>query len=97
MIWIYIALNSTPNIDCYWVGADPRFRLYGLILSKQSVGPERGLFVGFWPMIAVWGLGFRVYPVSILCSVVFALAGIMSVNPIDPKPVKPPKPKTPNP
>ena len=21
IIWLYIALNRTPNIDCYWVGA----------------------------------------------------------------------------
>ena len=21
IIWFYIALNRTPNIDCYWVGA----------------------------------------------------------------------------
>ena len=20
-IWLYIALNGSPNIDCYWVGA----------------------------------------------------------------------------
>ena len=23
-IWLYIALNRTPNIDCYWVGAAPK-------------------------------------------------------------------------
>ena len=23
LIWLYIALNRTPNIDCYWVGAVP--------------------------------------------------------------------------
>ena len=22
-IWLYIAVNRTPNIDCYWVGAVP--------------------------------------------------------------------------
>ena len=22
---LYIALNRTPNIDCYWVGAVPKF------------------------------------------------------------------------
>ena len=21
--WLYLALNRTPNIDCYWVGAVP--------------------------------------------------------------------------
>ena len=26
-IWLYIALNRTPNIDCYWGGGQyPRFR-----------------------------------------------------------------------
>ena len=24
MIWLYIARNRTPNIDCYWVGAVPK-------------------------------------------------------------------------
>ena len=23
IIWLYIPLNRTPNIDCYWVGAVP--------------------------------------------------------------------------
>ena len=23
VIWLYVALHSTPNIDCYWVGAVP--------------------------------------------------------------------------
>ena len=23
IIWLHIALNRTPNIDCYWVGAVP--------------------------------------------------------------------------
>ena len=23
IVWLYIALNRTPNIDCYWVGAVP--------------------------------------------------------------------------
>ena len=27
IIWLYIALNRTPNIDCYWGGAVPK--LYG--------------------------------------------------------------------
>ena len=25
IIWLYIALNRTPNIDCYWAGAVPKF------------------------------------------------------------------------
>ena len=24
VIWLYIALNRTPNVDCYWVGAVPK-------------------------------------------------------------------------
>ena len=24
IIWLYIALNRTPNIDCSWVGAIPK-------------------------------------------------------------------------
>ena len=24
IIWLYIALNRTTNIDCYWVGAVPK-------------------------------------------------------------------------
>ena len=24
IIWLYIALNRNPNIDCYWVGAVPK-------------------------------------------------------------------------
>ena len=27
IIWLYIALNRTPNIDCYWGGQYPRYRL----------------------------------------------------------------------
>ena len=23
-VWLYIALNRTPNIDCYWEGAVPK-------------------------------------------------------------------------
>ena len=24
LIWLYMALNRTPNIDCYWVEAVPK-------------------------------------------------------------------------
>ena len=24
ILWLYIALNGTPSIDCYWVGAVPK-------------------------------------------------------------------------
>ena len=30
IIWWYIALNRTPNIDCYWVGAVPKVNVSGL-------------------------------------------------------------------
>ena len=29
IIWLYIALNRTPNIDCYWGGRYPIIRLLG--------------------------------------------------------------------
>ena len=25
-MWLYIALNRTPNIDCYWLGPVPNVR-----------------------------------------------------------------------
>ena len=25
IVWLYIALNKTPNIDCYWGGQYPKF------------------------------------------------------------------------
>ena len=27
IIWLYIALNRIPNIDCFWEGAVPKFNL----------------------------------------------------------------------
>ena len=33
IIWLYIALDRTPNIDCYWVGAAPKF--YGSELNRK--------------------------------------------------------------
>ena len=29
IIWLYTALNRTPNIDCYWVGAVPKLITWG--------------------------------------------------------------------
>ena len=34
IIWLYIALNRTPNIDCYWVGAVPK------VYSKARTNPK---------------------------------------------------------
>ena len=31
--WLYMALNRTPNIDCYWVGA---------VLNLQGISPSIG-------------------------------------------------------
>ena len=33
VIWLYIALNRTPNIDCYWVGAVPKVCLTFPVIS----------------------------------------------------------------
>ena len=44
-IWFYIALNRTPNIDCYWVGAVPKVACWcawALLLSKKVVGYPLG-------------------------------------------------------
>ena len=30
IVWLYIALNKTPHINCYWVGAVPKLRVWGL-------------------------------------------------------------------
>ena len=36
LVWLYIALNRTPNIDCYWVGAVPNLnpRVWGGVPFK---------------------------------------------------------------
>ena len=39
-IYIYIALNRAPNIDCYWVGAVPK--IWDSTSKKLSVGPSDG-------------------------------------------------------
>ena len=43
IIWLYIALNRTPNIDCYWGGAVPKSALltvaHGVkVLSRNYFG-----------------------------------------------------------
>ena len=42
-IWLYISLNRTPNIDCYWGGG----RQYPSYLVRSMIAPERGLRGGF--------------------------------------------------
>ena len=39
-IWLYIALNRTPNIDCYWVGAVPK-----LLVCLQTAAHKSLMFV----------------------------------------------------
>ena len=39
--WLYIALNRTPNTDCYWVGAVPNIQLYKLpVKACMGISPE---------------------------------------------------------
>ena len=35
-IWLYVALNRTPNMDCYWGGQYPSSRPLGLGLSRAA-------------------------------------------------------------
>ena len=37
IIWLYIALNRTPNIDCYWVGAVPNLNPIPQTLSRDQL------------------------------------------------------------
>ena len=34
IIWIYIALNRTPNVDCYWVGGSTQGLLLRIYCSR---------------------------------------------------------------
>ena len=38
IIWVYIALNRTPNIDCYWGGSTQA--ISGLAGNGESNGEE---------------------------------------------------------
>ena len=54
IIWLYIALNRTPNIDCYWVRAVPNLNPRSLGLSFKGVGltgcQSRTLLGGSWAL-----------------------------------------------
>ena len=39
-IWLYIALNGTPSIDCYWMGAVPKVSIDGM---REPAGPVRNI------------------------------------------------------
>ena len=43
MIWVYIALNRTPNIDCYWVGAVPNVDSLSPKPDDLPVGSDFGV------------------------------------------------------
>ena len=47
IIWLYIALNRTPTVDCYWVGAVPKvhpLRISRLIrINLGEIGPNIGI------------------------------------------------------
>ena len=37
IIWLYVALHRTPNVDCYWVGAVPKVEGSGLAFRGSRV------------------------------------------------------------
>ena len=41
IIWLYIALNRTPNIDCYWGGQYPRFSILPKSLGFSKFRAQR--------------------------------------------------------
>ena len=43
IIWLYIGLNRTPNIDCYWVGAV--LKVYGLGSRVQGLGSGENMYM----------------------------------------------------
>ena len=49
IIWLYIALHRTPNLDCYWVGAVPKFciLLEAGFLEQVQVGVALDIAVLF--------------------------------------------------
>ena len=40
IIWLYIALNRTPNIDCYCVGAVPKIWGLGFRVLPYNLNPQ---------------------------------------------------------
>ena len=38
LTWINTALNRTPNMDCYWVGAVPKLEACNGYMSDKSLG-----------------------------------------------------------
>ena len=67
--------NRTPNVDCYWVGAVPKFsatstpnvcRLKFFLTICRGLGRPVYLLLG--PMKRLKGLGFRVVGIVVLGS-----------------------------
>ena len=54
IIWLYIALNRTPNIDCYWVGAVPKLynnsALKALNQSQEISFKQQSLNLGYYQL-----------------------------------------------
>ena len=61
IILLYIALNRTPDIDCYWEGAVPNF-YYSMSLRTMAFGAVKQVTHGMYSLTSAWnlGLGFRV-------------------------------------
>ena len=43
IIWVYIALHSTPNIDCYWGGSTQDLGFSGFV-QMVKCSESRGTF-----------------------------------------------------
>ena len=57
IIWLYIALNRTPDIDCYWVEAVPKFQALGFRSALMIRRCEGSCNSRWRSSRIVWGLG----------------------------------------
>ena len=60
IIWLYIALNRTPNIDRYWVGAVPKVSGLRCRVAAKPAKVLLSVAKGSCTLIPTQGLGFRV-------------------------------------
>ena len=58
IIWLYIALNGNPSIDCYWVGPVPKVEFWFLQWMEEILHHLGTTKLGF--RVSGSGLGFRV-------------------------------------
>ena len=49
IIWLYVALNRTPNIGSYWVGEVPKIEPRGLKHSKKKKNSNQAVTVDICP------------------------------------------------